>query len=225
MAETKQVVMCTTDKQSNSTTLRTFLLEFGNGGGAARKGRFCNVALNWCEVEDVAAAVVEVSILITPSPASPSLPTSQPSGPAVLAAGGAPLGHKADLGGHELHTSTSSQPFSTLYQRPAALQTSSCSCSSAPTTPACAGSTAWAGGRMAPCTRRLRRARRRGCCLLEGWWAWVAWLAGHTPRGTKGAVAALHLVLTSRLAGWGWYGAAQDRAHWHALCDSAQPAA
>eukprot|EP00955_Chlamydomonas_euryale_P098758 365167-Chlamydomonas_euryale.AAC.6 len=65
--------------------------------------------------------------------------------------------------------STSSRPFSTLFRRPAASQTSSCSRSSAPTTPTtpttptCAGSPAWAGGRTAPCTRRLRCAQRRGC--------------------------------------------------------------
>eukprot|EP00955_Chlamydomonas_euryale_P063034 358532-Chlamydomonas_euryale.AAC.5 len=37
--------------------------------------------------------------------------------------------------------------------------------------------------------------------------------------------AALCPVLTSRLAGWGWYGVAQDHAQWRALFDSAQPAA
>eukprot|EP00955_Chlamydomonas_euryale_P059313 357337-Chlamydomonas_euryale.AAC.4 len=31
--------------------------------------------------------------------------------------------------------------------------------------------------------------------------------------------------VTSRLAGWGWYGVAQDRAQGRALCDSALPAA
>eukprot|EP00955_Chlamydomonas_euryale_P106486 365707-Chlamydomonas_euryale.AAC.18 len=30
---------------------------------------------------------------------------------------------------------------------------------------------------------------------------------------------------TSLLAGWAWYGVAQDHTQWHALCDSAQPAA
>eukprot|EP00955_Chlamydomonas_euryale_P077587 362977-Chlamydomonas_euryale.AAC.2 len=38
-------------------------------------------------------------------------------------------------------------------------------------------------------------------------------------------LAALPLVLASWLAGWGWYGVAQDRAQWRPLCDSAQPAA
>eukprot|EP00955_Chlamydomonas_euryale_P110562 366007-Chlamydomonas_euryale.AAC.10 len=37
------------------------------------------------------------------------------------------------------------------------------------------------------------------------------------------ALVALRLV--SRLAGWGWYGVAQDRAQWYALCERAQPAA
>eukprot|EP00955_Chlamydomonas_euryale_P078297 363127-Chlamydomonas_euryale.AAC.8 len=39
------------------------------------------------------------------------------------------------------------------------------------------------------------------------------------------ALAALRLVLTPRLAGWGWYGVAQDRALSRALCGHAQPAA
>eukprot|EP00955_Chlamydomonas_euryale_P007345 77848-Chlamydomonas_euryale.AAC.1 len=39
------------------------------------------------------------------------------------------------------------------------------------------------------------------------------------------ASADLRPVLTSRLAGWGWYGVAQACAQWRALCDSAQPAA
>eukprot|EP00955_Chlamydomonas_euryale_P099930 365252-Chlamydomonas_euryale.AAC.17 len=42
------------------------------------------------------------------------------------------------------------------------------------------------------------------------------------PRSTwrDGAFAALRPVLTSPLVGWGWYGVAQDRAQWRALCDS-----
>eukprot|EP00955_Chlamydomonas_euryale_P115762 366375-Chlamydomonas_euryale.AAC.5 len=54
----------------------------------------------------------------------------------------------------------------------------------------------------------------------------LAGVAGR-PRTTwqNRAVAALRPVLTSRLAGWGWYGVAQDRAQWRSLCDSAQPAA
>eukprot|EP00955_Chlamydomonas_euryale_P109682 365947-Chlamydomonas_euryale.AAC.4 len=39
-----------------------------------------------------------------------------------------------------------------------------------------------------------------------------------------GAVGAVCAVNSSRLAGWGWYGVAQDRARWRSLCDSAQPA-
>eukprot|EP00955_Chlamydomonas_euryale_P011737 126195-Chlamydomonas_euryale.AAC.11 len=39
------------------------------------------------------------------------------------------------------------------------------------------------------------------------------------------AFQALRPVLTSWLAGWGWYGVAQDCAKWHALCDGAQPSA
>eukprot|EP00955_Chlamydomonas_euryale_P117741 366494-Chlamydomonas_euryale.AAC.11 len=46
--------------------------------------------------------------------------------------------------------STSSQPFSTLYLRPAASRTTSCNRSSVPTTPTCAGSRAWAGRHPAP---------------------------------------------------------------------------
>eukprot|EP00955_Chlamydomonas_euryale_P057524 356802-Chlamydomonas_euryale.AAC.2 len=38
------------------------------------------------------------------------------------------------------------------------------------------------------------------------------------------AFAALSPVLTSRLAGWGWYGAVQDCARWRALGYSTQPA-
>eukprot|EP00955_Chlamydomonas_euryale_P086881 364253-Chlamydomonas_euryale.AAC.18 len=47
------------------------------------------------------------------------------------------------------------------------------------------------------------------------------------PRSTRQdrALAALRPVLTSRLAGWAWYGVAQDRTQWHAHCDSALPAA
>eukprot|EP00955_Chlamydomonas_euryale_P089831 364496-Chlamydomonas_euryale.AAC.15 len=33
------------------------------------------------------------------------------------------------------------------------------------------------------------------------------------------------VALTSWLAGWGWYGVAQDPAQWRSFCDSAQPAA
>eukprot|EP00955_Chlamydomonas_euryale_P089822 364496-Chlamydomonas_euryale.AAC.6 len=39
------------------------------------------------------------------------------------------------------------------------------------------------------------------------------------------AVTALHPVLTSWLAGWGWYGVAQDPPQWRALRDSVQPTA
>eukprot|EP00955_Chlamydomonas_euryale_P065103 359155-Chlamydomonas_euryale.AAC.7 len=59
-------------------------------------------------------------------------------------------------------------------------------------------------------------------CLNErGWWDWVAW-SRSTWRDR--ALAALRPVLTSRLAGWGWYGVAQDCTQWRALCDSALPA-
>eukprot|EP00955_Chlamydomonas_euryale_P022966 242415-Chlamydomonas_euryale.AAC.3 len=47
------------------------------------------------------------------------------------------------------------------------------------------------------------------------------------PRSTwwERALAALRPILTSWLAGWGWYGATQNRAQWRSPCDSAQPAA
>eukprot|EP00955_Chlamydomonas_euryale_P048129 353880-Chlamydomonas_euryale.AAC.9 len=46
------------------------------------------------------------------------------------------------------------------------------------------------------------------------------------PRSTwwDRALAALRPVLTSRVAGWGWYGMAQDHAQWRAPRDSALPA-
>eukprot|EP00955_Chlamydomonas_euryale_P037396 350746-Chlamydomonas_euryale.AAC.1 len=46
------------------------------------------------------------------------------------------------------------------------------------------------------------------------------------PRSTwrDRAFAALIPALTSRSAGWGWYGVAQDRAQWRFLLDSAQTA-
>eukprot|EP00955_Chlamydomonas_euryale_P073083 361616-Chlamydomonas_euryale.AAC.4 len=47
------------------------------------------------------------------------------------------------------------------------------------------------------------------------------------PRSTwrDRALATLLPVVTPRLAGWGWYGVAQDRTQWLALCTSALPAA
>eukprot|EP00955_Chlamydomonas_euryale_P074976 362183-Chlamydomonas_euryale.AAC.2 len=60
--------------------------------------------------------------------------------------------------------------------------------------------TGWAGGRMAPCTSSTKRNSHAwatwlgclmslflsSCCLLKGWWAWVAWSAGHAPHGGIG---------------------------------------
>eukprot|EP00955_Chlamydomonas_euryale_P085655 364132-Chlamydomonas_euryale.AAC.7 len=47
------------------------------------------------------------------------------------------------------------------------------------------------------------------------------------PRSTwrDRALAALRPILMSWLAGWGWYGVAQDHAQWRSLCDSAHFAA
>eukprot|EP00955_Chlamydomonas_euryale_P069603 360508-Chlamydomonas_euryale.AAC.4 len=54
------------------------------------------------------------------------------------------------------------------------------------------------------------------------------WQSGWSgrPRSTwrNRALVALRPVLTSLLAWLGWYGGAQDRAQWHFLRDSAQPA-
>eukprot|EP00955_Chlamydomonas_euryale_P023622 249415-Chlamydomonas_euryale.AAC.4 len=57
------------------------------------------------------------------------------------------------------------------------------------------------------------------------WSPKTAWLT-YRPRSTwwVSSVAALSPVLTSRLAGCGRCGMAQDDAYWRSLCDSTQPA-